>query len=106
MNWIEEQMNAIYEQFAHTVGGKPVWDQPDEAERVFEFVRTALQEAHTKGTQEALAKVEEWLEKTYGDGINNPALVIIEPTESGVSQRPALPALLHHLQQLKDNKTQ
>ena len=40
------------------------------------------------------ADLREKLTEKYGDGINNPALVLIESTESGVEQRPALDEVL------------
>lgn len=51
---------------------------------VAERIPTALEEARTQGAQEALAKVEEWAR-------NFP-------------ERMDAYDLLHHLQQLKDNK--
>lgn len=55
-----------------------------------------IQEAHTKGTQEALAKVEEWVREN--------GMMWSHPNEFGVAQIVVnADDLLHHLQQLKDN---
>lgn len=106
-------------------------------EEAHKIITTALQEAHTKGveealkpfkgalnpgewedsvwhegkkvgTQEALAKVEEWYEQNYPRECG-------ELSDTGtcshfhaddVAYAKALDDLLHHLQQLKDNKAQ
>lgn len=44
------------------------------------------------------------LKEKYGDGINNPALVIIESTESGVAQRPALEEIINLITKPNDKQ--
>lgn len=83
MNWIDDVMKEADDtQFPNLFCAK-VW------------FRDKLQEAHSKGTQEALAKVEDYAKDRYAKMKNNGDI-----TEYAT----VLLDLLHHLQQLKDNK--
>lgn len=65
-------------------------------EGVCYILEDLVKEAHTKGTQEALAKVEEWVNGKQFEAIS---------FSTGSEWVVVADDLLHHLQQLKDKKT-
>lgn len=92
MNWIDKLASCI--RYCKEQNGLPYCKNCGLDVQTLEG---AYKEIHAKGTQEALAKVEEWVKihktitkKKYGE------------FDAGFIT--ALDDLLHHLQQLKDNK--
>lgn len=86
MNWIDEKnCNELWDclKYCKEQNGRPDCKNCGLDDGI---IQGALNEAHKAGAQEALAKVEEWAK------------------ENIIGDENATYPLLHHIQQLKDNK--
>lgn len=100
MNWIDESIEKLENDWRQKSGKDLSFNN-----FFIDDVRTALTEAHTKGTQEALAKVEEWASE--GKRFYEWAHQIATTPEQKAHYKENIEMsnkLLHHLQQLKEEK--
>ena len=93
MNWIDEIVSGYSTGSFSTMIARDIWN-------IRNWLRSTLTEAHYRGTQEALAKVEEWVKtcRDY-DSVSGGLPGYVGGRTNAFNQ------VLHHLQQLKDNKT-
>ena len=96
MNWIDDTVRELHY-------GLPI--DLAHREELIKFVETALTEAHSKGTQEALAKVEEWVNLVKNEWFASKADTFAGQSECEHEADRLFAKISTYLQQLKDNKT-